>query len=120
MDQPITIDLVIARSVRTLMAYHGLQAKDLPSRLEGLSRSTLYRRMEEGGWLASEVGAIAELFGVPVQDLYSGDIAPAASSLAGHSVRISREHKLAGQGPFSGSDMDDFLDALAAPREAVA
>lgn len=104
----------ISRSVKTLLAFHDLTVPDLEERI-GLPKSNVYRRYKEGGWLADEVWVIAAFFGLPIEQLYSGHPDLAGSRLSSEPLRFSRQHEDAGQAPFSGADIDEFLTAIEVP-----
>jgi len=118
---PETPDEIISASVRSLLAHHGLKRTDVPNLIEGMKKSTLYNRLgggEKSAWEAREVQALAELFGLEVGQLYSGHFQAIDSRLAGHPVRLSREHEPAGQDRFSGSDIEFLIDAAIATSAA--
>lgn len=113
----VAVDSSITRAVRALLGYHGMNGNGsaLAEPL-GTSEDTIARRMRNGRWEATEVFALAAYFGVTVNDLYSG--APTLADSQVHAtVRLSREQETPGQGRYSGSDMDQFLDAVIPTRD---
>jgi DNA-binding XRE family transcriptional regulator len=63
----------ITRTVRALRSAHQIDASELARHL-GISRQSFYNRLNGAPWLASEVAALADYFGVGVEDLYSGAV----------------------------------------------
>ena len=66
-----TTDATISRTIRALVAYHGLQPQVMWEAL-GVARGTYYDRLANGGWSAEEVARAADILSVPVADLYQG------------------------------------------------
>ena len=108
-------DATVTRCVKALLAWHEKTARDLEGAIS-LPKSTAYRRFERGGWELGEVRALAYYFGVSVDQLTEGRVILAESTIAPEPVRISREIEPAGQAPFSGSDIEQFLDAIEQPK----
>lgn len=106
-----TPDETISRAVWALLGYHRMVPNDLVTRIDGLKSSTLYRRLNGATWEAREVKAIAEFFGLPIGQFFTGHIEPAASKLPDPHLRLSLEHETAGQDRFSGSDIALLCDA---------
>ena len=67
-----TIDATTSKVVRMLSAYQGEQMEDVAHAI-GMERSKLYRRLSgKSSWMASEVGRLADHFGVSVSMFYEG------------------------------------------------
>jgi hypothetical protein len=62
---PVTTGQVTSNVVRTLFTNKGLNAKTASVAL-GIPRSTIYRRLSEGGWDFDEIVTMARYFGVPL------------------------------------------------------
>lgn len=111
------VDPTISKVVNSLRGWHGLRVMDLAVPLS-TSKATVERRLSEGGWTAAEVAALAAYFERPVGEFYTGNVQVAESRIH-DDVRLSREPNTAGQGPFSGSDIDRLIEAAEAITHAA-
>lgn len=73
------VDLTISQAVSDSAGRNSLSLTTLAKSI-GLNRSMLYRRINSGGWLASEIAAIAASFGVTCQSLHDGQVAPVTAA----------------------------------------
>ena len=64
-------DQIICMTIRALAASRNAALADVAAGVD-MPRSTFERRMGKGGWTAAETARIADWFGVPVADLFTG------------------------------------------------
>jgi len=64
-------DQIICMTIRALAASRNAALADVAGGVD-MPRSTFERRLGRGGWTAAEVARIADWFGVPVSDLFTG------------------------------------------------
>ena len=96
LHQPTWSDRVISGTVTGLLTVRGAHMDDLVA-ATGISKSTLYRKVNSGRWTAHEVKLVADAFTVPVSDLYDGRVTP-GPSLPECAARDSNPEP-AGKGP---------------------
>jgi hypothetical protein len=66
------VDRRITATVKAFIAGRELRVEDIAAGLRS-SRSGLYHKLKGGSpWTATEVAALAEMFGISVNDLYTG------------------------------------------------
>lgn len=99
MTTPDSIDAHIRGVVNMLLAINDLKPIDLVE-ADVVKGHTLYRRLQSGKWLASELAAIADYFGVPADAFLQGP-----SALMREDVTLSTRRFL--------SDLPSASDLLA-------
>ena len=69
----VEADATITATIRALIAARNVTQAQVSIGI-GVPKRTLARRLVEGGWLASEVAGLAEMFGCNVAGIYAGRI----------------------------------------------